>query len=987
MPAMPTPDVREPISTYRLQLHAGFTFDDARRLVPYLAQLGVNACYCSPIFAARPGSTHGYDVTNHNQVNPELGGAEGLEAFAAELERHGLGLILDIVPNHMGVDSRTNEWWRDVLENGPSSTFAHVFDIDWDPLKPELKNRLLLPILGEPYGMALEQGLLQLAYEQGALALCYYDHRLPVNPRRVPMVLDTGLDALAAELGDDDRHLREFLSILTALRNLPPYVIRDDARIAERHREKEVARERLERLVAESDRIRRQVEDAVAAFNGTPGEPPSFDRLHELLELQPYRLAYWRAAADEINYRRFFDINDLAGLRVEDGRVFDHIHQLVLELVGRGLVTGLRLDHIDGLLAPCAYLERLQAAIRAARGATADDPPFPVIVEKILSGDETLPEAWPVSGTTGYNFLNEVNGLFVDRRNRRRFTRLAAAITGRAETLDEVVYDSKRVIVGTALSSEFQVLAAAVNRLSERHRGTRDFTLASIRRALREVVACFPQYRTYVTARGASAADRAVVAAAIDLARRRNPAAEPSIFAFLEATLLAEPPGPDAAPALARRHDERLEVALKFQQYTAPVQAKGVEDTAFYRYNLLISLNEVGGHPDTFGHGVEAFHAAALHRRRHWPREMLASSTHDTKRGEDARARLNVLSEWPGRWREAVMTWTRANATARTMVTRAPAPDRNDEYHFYQALLAVWPAEPADAPVPAVAPPDIVERVASYMLKATREAKRHTSWVNPNTDYEDATRRFVERVLSDSHAPRFLAAFVPFARRLARAGAINSLAQLVLKHTSPGLPDTYQGTELWDLTLVDPDNRRPVDYAQRATWLAAIEPQLAAAAEGHVAPPFDAALRGWLDHWTDGRIKLFITAALLRARRRHRDALVEGEYLPLEVEGPRDAQVVAFARRHAGTALVTIVPRLASDLASGDEGLRLDHGKWLDTRVRLPGPIAGARWRHLFTGHELRPMRGGRHDWLLVAQALETCPVAVLVADLRPATA
>jgi len=978
---MPHPP-RQPLSTYRLQLHAGFTFADVRHVAPYLSALGVTDCYLSPPFTARPGSTHGYDITNHNELNPELGGWAAFDQMAEALAQHDLGLILDFVPNHMGNDARTNGWWRDVLENGPSSPFARVFDIDWDPLKPELKNRLLLPILGEPYGDALEQGLLRLGFHEGALVLHYWDHQLPINPRRGALVLEWELDALTASLGEDHRQLREFLSILTALRNLPPYTVREAGLIAERQREKEVTRERLVRLVAESEPIRRHIDAAIASINGTVGDPRSFDALHELLEQQAYRLAYWRTAADEINFRRFFDVNELAGLRVEDAGVFDHIHELVLQLIADGKVTGLRLDHVDGLADPAAYLVRLRAAIRQALQATSgvEEPGrgFYVVVEKILSGSETLPAAWATAGTTGYNFLNDVNGLFVDARHKRRLLRAFERLTGEIDTLEDVVYDSKRLIVGTALSSEFQVLASAVNRLSENHRGSRDFTLASIRRALREVVACFPVYRTYVTERGTSPSDRAFVRAALAAAQARNPAAEPTIFEFLERVLLPSP----ASPTTARARDplpqaSLLEVVRKFQQYTAPVQAKGVEDTAFYRYNALLSLNEVGGDPDRFGRTVEEFHAANAHRRARWPLEMNATATHDTKRGEDARARLNVLSEIPGEWRDAVTGWMRLNRELRTTVSRKPAPDRNDEYHYYQALLATWPPEPETDPIPGVAPASLVERLRAYMTKAIREAKRHTSWINPNAAYENAVVDFVDRTLAGEAAAPFLASFVPFARRISRAGALNSLAQLALKVVSPGVPDFYQGTEIWDLTLVDPDNRRPVDYTLRRAWLADLEAALARA-EGGAGAPADKAMSGLPAAWPDGRIKLFVTAAGLRLRRAIPDVFREGDYAALSVAGLREDNVVACGRALADERVVAIVPRLATGLGFASGGLGPPTTAWTDTRVGLPEGWRGHRWRHLLTGKLITPIRGESGEWILVSHVLETSPVALL---------
>jgi len=986
---MPLP-TRRPVSTYRLQLHPGFTFADVRHVVPYLSSLGITDCYCSPAFTARPGSTHGYDITNHNELNPELGGWSAFDQMAAALSHHDLGLILDFVPNHMGNDARTNGWWRDVLENGPSSPFARVFDIDWDPLKPELKNRLLLPILSEPYGDALEQGLLRLGFHEGALVLHYRDQHLPINPRRGALVLETGLESLTASLGENHRQAREFLSILTALRNLPPYTVQDVALIVERQREKEVARERLVRLVAESQAVRRHIDTAIASVNGVVGDPGSFDALHDLLEQQAYRLAYWRTAADEINYRRFFDVNDLAGLRVEDAGVFDHIHELVVQLVADGKVTGLRIDHIDGLADPAAYLERLQDSIRTAREGTAGPGEGPgrsfyVVVEKILSGDETLPPGWATAGTTGYNFLNEVNGLFVDQGHKRRLLRTFERLTGEADTLADVVYDSKRLIVGTALSSEFQVLASAVNRLSESHRNSRDFTLGSIRRALREVVACFPVYRTYVTEQGASATDRTFLGAALSAAQARNPAAEPTIFEFLERVLLpSTPPGPPGRMHDAMPYAQRLDVARKFQQYTAPVQAKGVEDTAFYRYNVLLSLNEVGGDPERFGHTVDDFHAANVRRQTGWPLEMNATATHDTKRGEDARARLNVLSEIPGEWREAVTAWMRLNRSCRLAVSRQPAPDRNDEYHFYQALLAAWPTEPAHAPVPVAADTALVHRLRDYMTKAIREAKRHTSWINPNAPYEAAVAGFVGQALGGDAAARFLEAFVPFARLVARAGAVNSLSQLVLKLVSPGVPDFYQGTELWDLTLVDPDNRRAVDYAQRRAWLADMEATLTRVSIAGSASPPEPAVRAWLADWTDGRIKLFITAAGLRLRRTMPALFHEGAYQPLPSEGLRADQVVACGRALGDDRVMAIVPRLVAGLERASDGLGPSATSWSDTRVRLPEGWTGRCWHHALTGETLTPVRGERGEWLLVSHALNPCPVSLLLAIPEP---
>ncbi|MDH4063693.1 MAG: malto-oligosyltrehalose synthase, partial [Acidobacteriota bacterium] len=837
------------------------------------------------------------------------------------------------------------------------------------------------PILGEQYGAALESGQIRLVFDAGAIALEYLAHRLPVNPRRAAVVFETNLDRLATTLGEDSRELREYQSIITALRNLPPYTVRDPARVSERQREKEVARDRLAALAETSPAVRQHVDACLAHFNGTPGMPASFDRLHELLELQAYRLASWKTAADEINYRRFFDINDLAGLRVEDPQVFDDIHRLLLDLVGRGLVTGLRLDHIDGLANPTAYLERLQSSIRETRrrhGATVgDDERFHVVVEKILSGDERLRAGWVASGTTGYNFLNDVNGVFVDPRHKRRLWSLAVRFTGRSDAAADVIYDSKRLIISTALSSEFQVLVNAINRISESQRGSRDFTISSIRRALREVVACFPVYRTYVSRDGVSPSDRAIVDATLAAARVRNPALEPSIFEFLRSVLLPEPPTADASPDARRLYERRVDVAMKFQQYTAPVQAKGVEDTAFYRYNVLLSLNEVGGEPDVFGRSVAHYHRTCRDRALQWPAESTATATHDTKRGEDARARLNVLSEIPNEWRDALQRWTRLTRPARSLVDRNPAPDGGDEYLFYQSLLAVWPPEPENAPLPTAAPPGLVLRLREAMTKSIREAKLHTSWISPNTAYENAVVGFVDQTLTGSLAEAFLAAFVPLARRVVRLGAFNALSQLVLKLVAPGVPDFYQGTELWNLTLVDPDNRHEVDYATRSAALDAFEPALAMA-HGSEAVGASDALDGLLDAWHDGRLKMYVTACGLRARRAAPHLFLAGQYVALEPEGPREHHLIACGRAAESDIVVAVVPRFVADIDRGGSRLVLPADTWTDTHVSLPAAWAGRRWRSVLSGVSVEPVAQAGIDALPVAQLLADTSVALL---------
>ncbi len=976
---------RVPISTYRLQLHAGFTFQDARAIIPYLARLGVGDLYCSPYFRACPGSTHGYDICDYGQLNPEIGSEADYDAFSADLASHDMGQILDFVPNHMAVEPVQNKWWRDMLEHGPASPFARFFDVDWSPVKTELAGKILLPFLGDHYGHVLERGELKLDFIDGGLVLLYHDVNRPIDPRQYPRVLRLHLDALLADLPADDPALEEFLSVLTALDNLPEAADPDPERIAVRLRESRLARERLQRVVASSPRLTRHIEEALRTINGVPGRPESFDELHDLLEAQPYRLAYWKTALHEINFRRFFDINQLAGLRIEDPAVFTAAHTLVLRLIRAGKVAGLRLDHLDGLFDPLGYLRTLQAAVVGGTDPEAGRPedvgkPLYIVAEKILSGSESLPESWPVHGTTGYDFLNDLNRVFVDSRNARAMKLGYEEFTERDEPFADVVYDCKRTITGTSLASELNVLGHELNRISEGDRRARDFTLYSLRHALREIAASFPVYRTYVNADGATEADRLVVDQAIRRARRRNPAMEATVFDFARECLL-----PDATRLSEPEYRERLHFAMKFQQYTGPLQAKGLEDTAFYRYNVLVSLNEVGGDPQRFGSSVAQFHQTNQQRHRRYPYTMLATATHDTKRGEDSRARLNLLSEIPGAWQIQVANWAGLNAESRTLVDGEPAPDRNDEYLFYQTLLGAWPAEAAGTTHTA-APADLVGRLRDYMLKAVKEAKVHTSWISPNEAYDQAVAAFVEQTLTGPGAARFLSDFLPFQQRLARLGMVNSLAQVVLKVASPGVPDFYQGTELWGLNLVDPDNRRLVDFGQRVRYLDELEPWL----DERSPRPIEeqtAAIGQLLDHWEDGRVKLFITALGLRLRRRLPRVFLDGDYLPLEATGElangdvAAEHVVAFARRFEDPCVLAVVPRLVTGLTTEDQPLPIGAGVWASTRLQLAADLASRPYRNLVTGERLQPTEDGGTPGIRLADCFRDFPVALLLAD------
>jgi (1->4)-alpha-D-glucan 1-alpha-D-glucosylmutase len=995
--ADPRLQTRIPVATYRLQLNHGFTFLDATRIVPYLDALGVSDVYASSYLGARPGSMHGYDLTNHNILNPEIGTEEDYEALVAALQARRMGQILDVVPNHMGIAAGSNPWWNDVLENGPSSPYAEFFDVDWDPVKRQLANKVLLPILGDQYGRVLENQELVLEYAQGAFNLRYYDTRLPIAPESATQVLNYRADTVAASLGEESAHLHEYFSIITALTNLPDRTERSPGRIRERLREREVVRRRLVRLTEECPPIRTSIEETIHVFNGKRGDPRSFDLLDRLLDDQVYRLAHWRVAAEEINYRRFFDINELAAIRMENPAVFREAHRLILRLVAEGKVTGIRLDHPDGLFDPRQYFLALQreraqqlatSADREVSSPTSDgtraeadrlgeaferhcrpEPtqpgcrPLYLLAEKILAKGERLPTEWAIHGTVGYEFLNLVNGLFVDSKNERAMSAAYSAFSGHRTSFADLAYESKQTILWVSMSSELNVLGHALDRLSERNRHSRDFTLNSLTHALREVVACFPVYRTYIDGRSAqvSLQDRACVEVAVAFAKRRNPTTNVSIFDFVRDTLLLRfPENADAA-----YKQEQLAFVHRFQQLTAPVTAKGVEDTAFYRYHRLVSLNEVGGEPERFGLSVDDFHQQCLARQEKWPASLSATSTHDTKRSEDVRARINVLSEIPRTWREAVARWHRWNRRHLTDVDGVAAPDRNDEYLLYQTLVGAWSLSPL-AGDEALA---FTQRIQQYMLKAAKEAKLRTSWINPNDAYDEALKHFVAQILAPD--TRFFADFAAFHPPIARLGMVNSLAQTLLKITAPGVPDFYRGTEVWDFSLVDPDNRRPVDFSTRAAVLADLQQRVASG-------DLTALARELVAQWEDGRIKLYTVLRALECRRRSPDLFRAGDYVPLRTGGASGDRVVAFARRGPGGPVLTVVPRLVLPVTEGGARLPLGPETWTDTRIYVPADFPSGPYVNLFTGVEIATVETGGGPALAASEVMADYPLGLL---------
>jgi (1->4)-alpha-D-glucan 1-alpha-D-glucosylmutase len=975
---------RIPSSSYRLQLNSQFTFKQAVGLVEYLHDLGVSDCYTSPLLAARAGSLHGYDIIDHSRLNPEIGDEAGFAGFAQSLRDRRMGLILDVVPNHMCIAYGANQWWNDVLENGPSSSYARFFDIDWLPPKPDLAEKVLLPMLGEQYGRALENQELRLEYERGAFFVRYFETRLPISPRSYTHILEPLLEELRGGNRVSPPDLTELESIITALSYLPPRSETDEARRKERHREKEVIKRRLDKLIEECEETRRALHGVLVELNGERGNPRSFNRLERLLADQAYRLSYWRVATDEINYRRFFDINELAAIRVEEPEVFAAVHRLIFRLMRQGHVTGLRIDHVDGLLDPVQYLNDLQAGCRlneplsAAAAAESPSPPqsrqpvssnLPayIVAEKILGHDELLRPDWAVHGTTGYGFLNLLNGVFIDTPNKLAFLLLYQRFTGQAVNFSDLIYECKKLILRVAMSSELHVLARKLDRISEHLRNSRDFTLNSLQYALGELIACFPIYRTYTRFDQAAAneEDQRHIRRAISEAKQRNPATSRSLFDFIGSLLLLEDPEGLAEEEIT----ERRNFVLRFQQLTGPVMAKGMEDTAFYRYFPLASLNEVGGDPARFGITVEVFHDKNRQRMRERPHGLSTTSTHDTKRSEDVRARLNVLSEMPAQWYRNILRWQKLNQDHKTQLNGIEAPDANDEYLIYQTLVGAWPLHPPIEERPGDELDEFARRMEEYVIKAIREAKVHSSWINPNEAYEQGLRRFIRAILEPAHENRFPHEFIDFQQTIARAGMFNSLSQTLLKIASPGVPDFYQGTEIWDFSLVDPDNRRPVDFTQRQRSLAEIR-------EAERGDLIDFIER-MMQRPEDGLIKMYLMKRALDCRRAQHELFATGDYQPLQVAGSRKNHVIAFSRTMRNKSVIVATGRFFSRLGTPDR-LPIGQETWNETSIVMEKKMKFCRYRNIFTGEVLSVSEGSDGSGLLLAHLFSRLPVAMI---------
>jgi (1->4)-alpha-D-glucan 1-alpha-D-glucosylmutase len=906
--------MRIPVATWRIQFTSDFRFEDARRIVPWLHRLGISHIYASPIFAARPGSTHGYDVTDPTRINEELGGRDAFDMLAAELKTHDMGLVLDIVPNHMAA-SADNPWWMDVLENGASSRFANFFGINWNIAADEHGARIIVPTLGAPYGEVLDRGELRLILEERGFRIKYYESIFPIGVATWTHVL-----SLRPEQRPENH---EFIMLVETVERIPPRTAAYWEAIEARQFEVGGVKQDLWRLYNADPRVRDFVDVNIGMVNADRW------RLHQFLEAQAYRLAWWRMASEKINYRRFFDVHELAGIRVDDRSVFEATHCLIFDLINAAQLDGLRIDHIDGLFDPKLYLDWLPHESTY------------VVVEKILSDREPLPDDWPIRGTSGYDFLALVNSVLIDREGFDRLRAMWSRHTGIAASREDIEYGRKKKVIDELFAGEFQDLGSALASLAEADLYARDLSPRDLRRALIEVTACLVVYRTYTSAEAVSERDRNYLLRAIEEACEREPSIGPAVYDFVRRVLTLELP-----PNLTQeQRGDWLRFVMRWQQISGPVMAKGVEDSTFYLYNPLVSMNEVG----SIGRAIDVgeFHNYLQHRQKRWPNAMSGTSTHDTKRSEDVRARIDVLSEIPDEWLRYLSRWSRWHRDRRGEV------DLNEEWYIYQSLLGVWPLHDADLP-------GLRERLHGYLRKSAREAREHSSWLNPNEEHEQALLAFTDSLLADE---RWMADFRRLFEKVEAYGAMNALSQVLLKITAPGVPDLYQGTVDWNFSLVDPDNRRP-----------ASTPQLTDLGAG----PLEL-----LETWRDGRIKVFVTEAALAFRKANHELFLEGEYVPLPVTGKRPENIIAYARCREDAWALVVVPRLTSKLSVTVRppiGIRA----WGDTELALPAG-APSGWRNVFTNARLktRPAEGESPDRLPVFRILEQFPVALLSGRTR----
>jgi (1->4)-alpha-D-glucan 1-alpha-D-glucosylmutase len=996
MNKMPTLALKIPVSTYRLQFNGLFKFSDAKNIIHYLYDLGITDIYASPYFKAKKGSMHGYDIVDQQALNPEIGTEEEYDSLIEELKSREMGQILDIVPNHMCITSKDNAWWMDVLENGPSSQYANYFDIDWEPVKKELTNKILLPVLGNQYGTVLESQELRLFFENGSFFLGYFDERFPVRPQTYIMILQYRIEKLEDSVNQDSPSFMEFLSIITALKNLPSYLETALQKVNERNREKEIAKKRLWQLYCKDPEIKSFIDTNINIFNGTRGETRSFDLLDQLISEQIYRLSYWPVATEEINYRRFFDINSLGAIRMERPEVFEETHNLIFRLIKEKKVTGLRVDHPDGLYNPSEYFYRLQyncfknimlghveqlkedvrlpycdnyieseitGRFEDLQNSEHGKKVFYIVGEKILIKSEKMPEEWPIFSTTGYVFLNSLNGIFIETRNSKVFDRIYAGFIKSKMDYQEIVYQNKKLIIEAAMASEINTLGHYLNRISEKNRHTRDFTLNSLIKATTEVIAFFPVYRTYTSDWSVKNRDQQYIDIAVSKAKRKNPSINASIFDFLHDILLLRLP--DTINENEKK--ECLDFVMRFQQLTGPVMAKGLEDTTFYVYNRLTSMNEVGGSPERFGTTLETFHGQNIERQKFWPHALIATSTHDTKRSEDMRARINVLSEIPDQWKLHLLNWSKLNKNKKIAVEGHAVPDRNEEYFLYQTLIGTWPIHEMHEEEQIV----FETRIKEYMLKAIHEAKINSSWTNPHILYEEAVIVFVNSLIRNMPDNEFLKDFIPFQKMVSQYGIYNSLSQSLLKITSPGIPDFYQGTELWDFSLVDPDNRRPVNYDIRINMLDEIKDMEKEKGCLNLA-------NSLAKEKENGKIKLYLIYKALNFRKQFKRLFDDGNYIPLELWGGREQNVCAFARQLGNDVAIIAVPRLLAKILKDPGQFPFEKEVWGDSFLTNPFGEKDIQYLNIFTDERLFSIEKDGMTGLYLADVFANFPVALL---------
>jgi (1->4)-alpha-D-glucan 1-alpha-D-glucosylmutase len=945
-----------PLNCYRLQFNQDFTFFNSTDMLAYLDRLGITTIYSSPILQSRTGSGHGYDVTDPARIDSGLGGEQQFEIFHSELGKRRMGLLLDVVPNHMAA-SPENPWWMDVLENGPGSAYSSYFDIDWHPPSRIFENKILLPILGSFYADVLRKRELQLVFKDGRFFVQYYESAFPLAPKSYLNILTHHQEALEAKLGAKSSAFQEYLGIIVGLDSLAPRETLPVYAAGERRLQVAALKERLKELYAHDKTFREFLVANVKHFNGMRNNDESFRSLDRLLSEQSYALSYWNGANAEINYRRFFNIAELIGVRVEDPAVFEATHSTIFRLVGSGAATGLRIDHIDGLRDPLGYLQRLQSHAKLATAPQTNSGDLYVVVEKILSGAEDLPAEWPICGTTGYEFLNAVNRIFVHPVGVREAARTYSRFIAKQQVYEDLLYQKKKLIMTSLLAVEMRYLSHQLSMLAQHDRYAREVPSAELAHAFSETTVCLPVYRTYTRGMETPAHDSHYIKLAIAEARSRNPQIDAKCFSFVGDVLL----GNDSEEVLPEQREARLAFVMRWQQLTGAIMAKGFEDTLLYVYFPLLSLNDVGGDPRPSGLSATEFDRFIRDRQRHWPYGLNSTATHDTKRGEDVRARINVLSELPDKWARRLSRWAKWNAAKRRVVQGEIAPDRNEEIFVYQTLVGGWPLHDKELP-------GFRTRLREYVFKAGREAKVHTRWTQPNPEREKVLDEFVAAITRSGTRNRFLDDFLDFHKTISYFGMLNGLAQTLIKLTVPGVPDVYQGCELWDFRLVDPDNRRPVDYKRREKFLAEIEE------ESHGSPA--RFISDLLLNWRDGRVKLYLTWKILNLRRRNSSLFLDGEFLPLKTAGKRSHNLIAYARRYKDDWVIVAAPKwLAHEQAPMNQNRMTAF--WRNTKILLPKG-SPQRYENILAGGILPAKHSRGRASLRVSELMGDFPVGCL---------